>query len=75
MVRTRHASLGPQAPTFSPLFRFFNEANPNDAVTAARGQTVPDTCELNFFHKDRPSPEVDSFQPRQLLDLADSCNL
>lgn len=36
-------------------------SNPNDAITAARGGTTPDTCDLQYFHKTEPSPEGDDF--------------
>lgn len=39
---------------------FFDENNnPNDAVTTARGATVPNTCEVQYLHKTAPGPEPD----------------
>jgi len=43
---------------------FFDAVNPNDATARALGKlggTGHDTCHLNYFHKDAPSPEPDTF--------------
>lgn len=37
---------------------FFESANPNDAVSRRRNASVPDTCQLQYFHKTAPGPEV-----------------
>jgi folate receptor len=39
----------------------FERENPNRKTAALLGQTVPDTCDLQYFHKDKPSPEDDGF--------------
>lgn len=40
---------------------FFDKNNPNEATAAGLGLTVPDTCELSYFHKEEPSAEGDDF--------------
>ena len=43
---------------------FFEENNPNDAVTAAINASAGyqnDRCHLDYYHKDVPSPEGDNF--------------
>jgi len=36
-------------------------SNPNDVITAALGQTVPNQCHLDYYHKDAPSAEGETF--------------
>ena len=40
---------------------FDQDESPNDAATLARGLSVPDTCDVTYFHKSEPSPEGDDF--------------
>lgn len=40
---------------------FFEDDNPNDAISRTLGFDVPDTCEVQYYHKDAPSPEEDTF--------------
>ncbi len=40
---------------------FDQDESPNDAATLARGLSVPDTCDVTYFHKSAPSPEGDDF--------------
>lgn len=40
---------------------FFDRENPNKATAEALGMTSPDTCELQYFHKEAPSPEGEDF--------------
>lgn len=35
--------------------------NPNDLITQGLGQTVPDQCHLDYWHKDVPTPEDETF--------------
>lgn len=41
---------------------FFDESNPNDAVSRTRNATVPETCEIQYFHKTAPGPEVQQIE-------------
>ena len=43
---------------------FDQDESPNDAATLARGLSVPDTCDVTYFHKSAPSPEGDDI-PRE----------
>jgi folate receptor len=43
---------------------FFDEVNPNDAMSKQLGKlnaSGHDTCHLSYFHKDTPGPEPDAF--------------
>lgn len=40
---------------------WFSADNPNFATAANLNLTVPDTCEIQWSHKENPSPETDDF--------------
>eukprot|EP00965_Chrysotila_dentata_P193304 6175682-Pleurochrysis_carterae.AAC.4 len=40
---------------------WFENENPNNLITQRLGKTVPNTCELQYFHKADPSPEGPGF--------------
>lgn len=40
---------------------WFGAANPNKNVVEILQLTVPDTCQVQYFHKSKPSPEADNF--------------
>lgn len=40
---------------------WFDKTNPNDKTAETLGLTVPDTCGLQYLHKEAPSAEADSF--------------
>jgi len=40
---------------------WFEAGNPNDQITTALNNTVPKTCNVSYFHKDKPSAEGSDF--------------
>ena len=55
---TSRSSPPPPPPPPPPFTQWWFEAgNPNDATTVAKGDLVPSTCNLQYFHKADVSPE------------------
>jgi len=40
---------------------WFEAGNPNDDTTQVLNNTVPKSCNVSYFHKEKPTPEGDDF--------------